>query len=158
MTDLLAAVLLIGAVGIVLMWRRPPSDLRVRWDNPEPLNTDARRAASARRGIIAFVPLYTPLAGSSATGLSAEDRRAAAARLDYISLDPEHSNLAPTIAGIAAHRDRLEHCWLVSTPTVSMMSETALPLNLVYNSDRERCPCHTKPSFSPVAMVNMRPM
>ena len=43
-------------------------------------------------------------------------------------------------------------------PTVSMMSDTTLPLNLVYNSDRERCPCHTKPSFSPVAMVNMRPM
>lgn len=45
-----------------------------------------------------------------------------------------------------------------NTPTVSMMPETTLPLNLVYNSARERCPCHTKPSFSPVAMVNTRPM
>ena len=34
-------------------------------------------------------------------------------------------------------------------PTVSMMSETTLPLNLVYNSDRERCPCHTKPIVQP---------
>jgi Rifampin ADP-ribosyl transferase len=43
-------------------------------------------------------------------------------------------------------------------PTVSMMSETTLPLNSVYNSDRERCPCPTKRSFSPVAMASRRPM
>jgi hypothetical protein len=43
-------------------------------------------------------------------------------------------------------------------PAVSMMSETTLPLNLVYNSERERCPCHTKQPFSPVAMASRRPM
>lgn len=112
---LLGVVVLLGAVAVALLWRRPPPDLHVRWDNPEPLNTDGRRAAGARRGVIAFVPLYSPQAGSPAAGLSAEGRQAAAARLDYSLLDPEHSNLAPTIQGIAAHKDRLEHCWLVST-------------------------------------------
>jgi histidinol-phosphate/aromatic aminotransferase/cobyric acid decarboxylase-like protein len=43
-------------------------------------------------------------------------------------------------------------------PTVSMMSETTLPLNLVYNSERERCPCHTNRSFNPVAMASTRPL
>ena len=68
--------------------------------------------------------------------------------LGYLYNENNPSFSIPNTYHITGHHD----------PTVSTITETTLPLNLVYNSDRERCPCHTKLSFSPVTMVSMRPM
>ena len=50
---------------------------------------------------------------------------------------------------------RADGTWAL--PTVSTMPETTLSLNLVYNSARERCLCHTNRLFNPVAMASPRP-
>jgi hypothetical protein len=43
-------------------------------------------------------------------------------------------------------------------PNVSMMTETTLPPNLVYNQGKESCTCHTKRPFNPVEMATRRPL
>lgn len=99
------------------VFRRPPLILR----------TPTEKQTHARRGVVAFVSLYTPRPGSPAKSLTADERLAAARSLDYTRLDLENSNLWPTIQAVTTHASRLEHCWLVSTTATDVTRHGSFP-------------------------------
>jgi hypothetical protein len=99
----------------VYFLRQPPPSWEAELKAPVQLTTPVERSLHARRGLIAFVPLYRPGRGSRAASLKPEEWLARAGQLDFTALDPEHSNFAPTVAAIMAHAEHLEECWLLTT-------------------------------------------
>lgn len=125
---LTAVLVLAGVFGIAAIWLRiQPKPIVVRMESPITLRHPADRSAYARRGLIVFVSLYQPQAGSPAESLSVEQRLQAAGSGDYATLDLLHSNLATAIKSVVSHRSRLEYCWLIGTTAAAGDQVGSLP-------------------------------
>lgn len=109
---LIASVLTALMTLVVTMRQRP---IRARLGTPRVIRTASDAQQLARRGLIGFVSLYQPQAGSPLLGRPPEEWLAAANPPQLAILDLDHSNLAPLLQSILAHKQKLEHCWLIAT-------------------------------------------
>ena len=110
--------IVVFAVLVILAWwlrRRYPYEIGVEVRAPVALRTVEEEKSAARRGLIAFVSLYSPLPGSSALGLKPEEREKAIQEGNIAALDLERSNLGQTLKALRSHREKLDHCWLIGT-------------------------------------------
>jgi hypothetical protein len=122
-----------GLVSLLVMLRQRP-EIDVVMQTPLAIRWPAESQLYARRGFVGFVPLYTPKGSEAAAASAPEDREKARLEreravetLDFDHLDIEQSNLLPTIHAILDHKERLEHCWLISTVNKDPRTPGSLP-------------------------------
>ena len=111
-------VLIVFVVALLItiwLWSRRQDRIGLDIGMVKTLRSQQEKEHHARRGLIAFVSLYTPPKGSEAAALSPDERHKRAQNGEYAFLDLPKSNLAPVIDAITTHASRLEHCWLVGT-------------------------------------------
>jgi hypothetical protein len=94
-----------------------PKDIEVILTAPISLRGDARYARKAFVGLVSPMNLHH-LDSTVQSELDQEPQKLSQLirDLDFSTLKPESSNLGQLLSGILAHQERLEHCWLVTTP------------------------------------------
>ncbi len=103
--------LVIGAVSSV----RQINEIEVAIRSPLAIRSTEEAARYARKGLIAFVPLFRPNDRSPARPLSPTEVHNAALALEYEKLCLEESNFKTILVAIETHKTALEHCWLLTT-------------------------------------------
>ena len=113
----LAAITLFAAIfAVVAALRQPLPGISVKIGAPVALRTPLDSERYARRGLIAFVPVYNAFGDNPARNLKSPERREAVLKKDFDKLCLEHnSNFRPMITAIRSHAPKLEHVWLIAT-------------------------------------------
>jgi hypothetical protein len=112
----LTLVLTLIVLGVPLLWWRLRLAPRIQ-ARPEVMidRSPKETEGHARRGLIAFVSLYTAQPGSGGAQLSADERDQALSAGDWQVLDLPRSNFFTLISAIESHKSKLDHCWLIAT-------------------------------------------
>jgi len=110
----IAIAVISGGMSIILLLRKRIG-IEVAIRSPLIIRTLAEAQQYARRGAIAFVPLYRPNRDTAAAKLSVAEWDRAVEALDFDRLQLEESNFYPTIKALTSHASKLEHCWLLAT-------------------------------------------
>lgn len=108
-------ILLAGAGILFAMYNRiRPARVQTKVKSPLSLRVESDKASYQRRGLIVFLSIYSPRNRSDLATQIADIWQAidqgGRAKLDF-----ENSNFAPLITAITSHREKLQHCWIIST-------------------------------------------
>lgn len=136
-------------VGLYVLERWHPARTTIDIGSATPLRNDAEKERYARRGIIAFVSLYTPPRGTTLTPAEIQE---ALNSFNFEALNLERSNLAPTIHAVLTHKSQLRHCWLIGTTdspsgTAGSARYISILVHYLHNRYNLDCQFHFGPQY-----------
>lgn len=127
----------------LLLPHQPIFDVLIK--SPQTIRSPSEEQRYARKVFIGFVPLLK-LQGDNAKAFADDaDRKEAIENLDFDRLKLEESNFKPTIHAITSHKDRLEHCWLLTTAGIdpdAVGSRAYVELLVEYLKQHYGLTCH----------------
>lgn len=163
-----SVILLFGAGVLFVMYNQiRPARVQTRLKSPLSLQAESDKASYQRRGLIVFLSIYTPRNRSELQTQIAQIWQA----IDqghHAKLDFENSNFAPLITAITSHREKLQHCWIISTlpedldhsklPNGSSLFVAPVIAHLQHNCGMGNCTFHAGAQYQmPMTEDSLKP-